>query len=81
MQYWLCSLMDEYESWANWRRSGDLPHLTPTDYPGNVSNGTIPRRLTYPPSQKVTNLANYNTAVAGLTGGDKITSRVWWDTQ
>ena len=81
MQYWLCSLMDEYEGWANWRRSGDLPKLTPTNYPGNVSNGTIPRRLTYPPSQKVTNLSNYNKAVAGLTGGDKITTRVWWDTQ
>jgi len=79
MQYWLCTLMDEYEGWANWRRSGDLPHLTPTNYPGNVSNGTIPRRLTYPPSQRVTNLANYNSAVAGLTGGDKITTRVWWD--
>jgi len=79
MQYWLSSLMDEYESWSNWRRSGDLPKLIPTNYPGNVSGGTIPRRLTYPPSQKVTNLANYNAAVAGLTGGDKITSRVWWD--
>lgn len=79
MQYWLCTLMDEYETWANWRRCGDLPKLTPTNYPGNVSGGTIPRRLTYPPSQKVTNLANYNTAVAGLPGGDKITSRVWWD--
>jgi hypothetical protein len=79
MQYWLCTLMDEYESWANWRRSGDLPHLTPTDYPGNISNDSIPRRLTYPPSQKVTNLANYNKAVAGLKYGDKVTSRVWWD--
>lgn len=81
MQYWLCTLMDEYETWANWRRCGDLPHLTPTNYPGNVSGGTIPRRLTYPPSQKVTNLTNYNNAVANLPGGDKITSRVWWDTQ
>jgi len=81
MQYWLCTLMDEYETWANWRRSGDLPALTPTDYPGNVTNGTIPRRLVYPPSQKVTNLANYNAAVANLNGGDKMTSRVWWDTQ
>ncbi len=78
-QYWLCTLMDEYECWANWRRCGDLPYLKPTSYPGNVSNSTIPRRLVYPPSQKVTNLANYNAAVAGLTGGDKITSRVWWD--
>ncbi len=77
-QYWLCTLMDEYESWSNWRRSG-FPLLTPTNYPGNVTNGTIPRRLTYPPSQKTTNLASYNAAVARLAGGDKMTSRVWWD--
>ena len=79
MQYWLCSFMDEYETFANWRRSGDLPKLTPTTYPGNVTQGTIPRRLTYPPSQKTSNLANYNAAVANLTGGDKMTSHVWWD--
>lgn len=79
MQYWLASLMDEYESWSNWRRSGDLPYLKPTNYPGNVTGGTIPRRLNYPVSQKNTNLANYNKAVANLTGGDRITSRVWWD--
>lgn len=80
MQYWLCTLMDEYEAFANWRRSGDLPHLTPVNYPGNVTSGTIPRRLTYPPNQKITNGTNYNTAVGRLTGGDKMTSRVWWDT-
>jgi hypothetical protein len=80
MQYWLCTLMDEYETWSNWRRTG-LPKLTPTNYPGNVTGGTIPRRLYYPTSQKTTNGINYNTAVAGLPGGDKITSRVWWDVQ
>ena len=79
-QYWLCTLMDEYESWCNWRRSG-YPLLTPTNYPGNVTNGTIPRRLTYPPSQKITNGPSYNAEIAGLTGGDKMTTRVWWDTQ
>jgi len=79
-QYWLCTLMDEYESYANLRRSG-YPALTPTNYPGNVTGGTIPRRLTYPPSQKTSNLANYNAAVAKLTGGDKMTSRVWWDSK
>ena len=77
-QYWLCTLMDEYEAWSNWRRSG-FPNLTPTNYPGNVTNGTIPRRLTYPPSQKVTNLANYNAEIAQLTGGDKMTTPIWWD--
>ena len=80
-QYWLCTLMDEYESYANWRRCGDLPKLTPVNYPGNVTGGTIPRRMNYPQNQKISNLTNYNAAVARLSGGDKITSRVWWDTK
>lgn len=80
-QYWLCTLMDEYEAYANYRRSGDLPKLTPVNYPGNVTAGTIPRRLNYPQNQKISNGTNYNAAVARLTGGDKITSRVWWDVQ
>ena len=79
-QYWLCTLMDEYEAWSNWRRTG-FPNLTPVNYPGNVTSGTIPRRLTYPPSQKITNLANYNAEVATMTGGDKMTTRVWWDSK
>jgi len=80
-QYWLCTLMDEYEAYANWRRSGDLPKLKPVNYPGNVTAGTIPRRLNYPQNQKISNGTNYNAAVARLTGGDKITSRIWWDSQ
>jgi hypothetical protein len=77
-QYWLCTLMDEYEAWSNWRRTG-YPNLKPVNYPGNITNGTIPRRLTYPPSQKITNTTNYNAEVASLTGGDNMTTRVWWD--
>ena len=79
-QFWACTIMNEYEAWCNWRRTG-YPELTPTNYPGNVTGGTIPRRLQYPPSQKVTNAANYNAAVANLTGGDQLTSRMWWDAQ
>jgi hypothetical protein len=79
-QFWAATLMNEYESWCNWRRTG-YPNLTPTNYPGNVTNGTIPRRLAYPPSQKVTNGDNYNKAVANLSGGDKLTSRMWIDPQ
>lgn len=80
-QYWLCTLMDEYEAYANWRRSGDLPKLTAVNYPGNITAGTIPRRMNYPQNQKISNGTNYNIAVSRLTGGDKITSRVWWDSQ
>ncbi|HZE86566.1 MAG TPA: SusD/RagB family nutrient-binding outer membrane lipoprotein, partial [Puia sp.] len=77
-QYWVSSFMDENESWENWRRSG-FPTLTPVVYPGNVTGGTIPRRFTYPQGEASTNGPNYSAAVAGLGGGDKMTSRVWWD--
>ena len=79
-QYWVATFMDEYESFANWRRSG-YPALTPVVYPGNVTNGTIPRRFTYPQGEASTNPANYTTAVGDLDNGDKMTSRVWWDVQ
>jgi hypothetical protein len=70
-QYWL-------EGWFNWRRSG-YPELVPVNYPGNVTNGTIPRRLIYPVTEVSNNPAGYAAGVAGLTGGDLLTSRVWWD--
>ncbi|HVX28153.1 MAG TPA: SusD/RagB family nutrient-binding outer membrane lipoprotein [Parafilimonas sp.] len=79
-QYWICTLMDEYEAWSNWRRSG-YPILHPTDYTGNITNGTIPRRMEYPADQQFSNGANYKAAVARLPGGDELTSRVWWDTK
>ena len=45
-QLWAAVLLNEYEAFANWRRTG-YPVLTPVDYPGNVTGGTIPRRLRY----------------------------------
>lgn len=79
-QYWVATFMDEYEAWANWRRSG-FPVLTAVNYPGNATNGTIPRRFTYPQGEPATNATNYNAAVADLKNGDKMTSPVWWDVQ
>ena len=77
-QYWVAGFMDENECFANWRRSG-YPLLIPVRYPANVTDGTIPRRFTYPQSEASTNTANYNAAVGRLANGDKMTSRVWWD--
>jgi hypothetical protein len=77
-QYWVAGFMDENECWANWRRSG-YPALTPVTYPGNITNGSIPRRFTYPLSEATSNAANYNAAVSRLSSGDKMVSRVWWD--
>jgi hypothetical protein len=77
-QYWVATVFNDYEAFANWRRSG-YPALVPVNYPGNVTGGTIPRRLIYPQSEASVNGANYNEAIGRITGGDKLTSRVWWD--
>lgn len=77
-QYWVVAFIDEYEVFANWRRSG-YPILKPVNYFANVTNGTIPRRFTYPESEATANSDNYADAVSKLSDGDKMTSRVWWD--
>jgi hypothetical protein len=79
-QYWALtnSMLDFYESWANWRRSG-FPLLVPVVYPNNVTNGTIPRRFPYPLAESNTNPVNYKAASDAVTGGDNLMGRVWWD--
>ena len=79
-QYWAADFLNEYEAWSNYRRSG-YPALVPVTFPGSQSTGAIPRRMGYSTVDKQVNLDNYNTAVANLPGGDKITSRMWWDVQ
>ncbi len=71
------STLNGFEGWANYRRTG-LPVLTPTNYPGNATNGTIMRRLIYPVSEQGQN-ANYAAAVTAQ-GPDLFTTRMWWDT-
>jgi hypothetical protein len=74
-QYWAATLLNEYEAFANWRRTG-FPALTPVDYPGNATNSTIPRRLRYPGPGA--NPDNYNQAIA-RQGPDRLDTRMWWD--
>ena len=76
-QYWAAVLLNEYEAYANWRRTG-YPTLTPVDYPGNVTNGTIPRRLRYSEGEMVANAESYQAAI-GRQGPDLLTTRIWWD--
>ena len=76
-QVWIVTLLNEYEAYANWRRTG-YPALVPVDYPGNESNGTIPRRLRYPQAELSLNGPNYNEAVI-RQGPDEFTTRIWWD--
>ncbi|RYF86767.1 MAG: SusD/RagB family nutrient-binding outer membrane lipoprotein [Chitinophagaceae bacterium] len=79
-QYWVltCTMLDFYEAWSNWRRTG-FPVLTPVVYPNNATNATIPRRFPYPSFEAASNPDNYNAARAAVPGGDNLTGRVWWD--
>ncbi|GAA0534227.1 SusD/RagB family nutrient-binding outer membrane lipoprotein [Chitinophaga japonensis] len=76
-QLWVTLLLDEQEAWSDWRRSG-YPVLTPVNVPGNITNGVIPRRLIYPPSEESVNSANLQAALQ-RQGPNDFTTRVWWD--
>ena len=72
-QQWVNHFMNWWEAWSHWRRTG-MPVLTPTNYPGNVTGGTIPVRLKYP-NAEVSGNPNFE---AGSTKPNLWTTKVWW---
>lgn len=77
-QYWIVNIRNGTEVFANFRRTG-LPALTPNPVAGALGTVGFARRLSYPDLEASANTANYNEAAAAI-GGDKISSRVFWDT-
>ena len=71
-------LEDEYEIFANWRRTG-YPKLTPTNYPGNLTGGKIPTRFVVPDSEELYNKTNFLEARTRQGGTNTLSSMVWWD--
>lgn len=78
-QFWVSVFPDEIEVYSNWRRT-NYPILNPVNVTGNLTGGTIPRRLVYPPSEISVNSENYNEAIS-IQGLDNFTTRVWWDVE
>ena len=76
-EYWKATVLNEYEAYANWRRTG-YPTLTPTKHPNSETNGQIMRRMIYPGGEASTNAENYAAAVA-RQGADDWMTRMWWD--
>jgi hypothetical protein len=76
-QYWVASILNAEESFANFRRSG-YPTLTPNPYPQSAIDGDFIRRLNYHTSEYTNNLENINAALS-RQGPDKLDTRVWWD--
>ena len=78
-QYWIASLGNQGESFANFRRSG-FPALTPNPFgtPLPASTGGFARRVPYPLIERSVNPSGYQGAVASM-GGDDVTQRLFWD--
>lgn len=72
-QLWVNHFLNWWEAWSDYRRTG-YPALTPTNYPGNETGGTIPARLRYP-AHEVAGNPNF---AAGSTSPDQYTTKVWW---
>lgn len=73
-QTWLSLYGQGFEAWTEWRRTG-YPALSPVV---DAAETAVPSRLYYPSTEIGLNKANYTAATALLTGGDKLTSRLWW---
>jgi hypothetical protein len=75
-QYWIASMINGAEGFANWRRSG-FPVLQPNMYNNNLNGGFV-RRMAYPNAEEAQNPDNYKAAVASM-GADDLIHRVFWD--
>ena len=73
-QMWASKWFNWWDAWQDWKRTG-IPALVPTNYPGNETGGTSPRRLRYPNTEPGGN-PNF---LATATLPDLYTTRVWWD--
>lgn len=79
-QIWVETFLQGHEAWSNWRRSG-FPVLDPVDWPGNVTNGQIPRRLGFWGNTVLNPNAQQAMSQQGLTGTFDLSTPVWWDAQ
>lgn len=78
VQKWVSLFLDHFEVHSNWRRTG-YPALTPANYPGNITGGTIMRRMIIPDSELEDNEENFREALERQGVGNDFTSTVWWD--
>jgi len=73
-QKWLGNLINGYEGWIEYRRTGFPVLKTVT---ASLNTNLIPVRLPYPPTEDALNNANFRIA-AGRTQNNSINAKVWW---
>lgn len=74
-QKWIASVINGYEGWIEYRRTG-FPELKTIS--ASFNNDLIPVRMPYPAEEASLNADNYNVA-ASATNDNDINVPVWWD--
>ncbi|KPM46668.1 SusD/RagB family nutrient-binding outer membrane lipoprotein [Jiulongibacter sediminis] len=74
-QKWLANIVNGYEGWIEWRRTG-YPALKTIS--ASLNNNQIPVRLPYPAGEAALNPESYSAA-ASATNGNSVNAKVWWD--
>lgn len=70
-QKWIANIINGYEGWVDYRRTG-FPEFNTVS--ASLNNGLIPVRMPYPGEEDALNAENYNQA-ANATNGNDITSQ------
>ncbi|UUC46960.1 SusD/RagB family nutrient-binding outer membrane lipoprotein [Flavobacterium cerinum] len=76
-QAWIAFFNRGFEAWTSYRRL-DFPNLVAPTNAVTAAEGQVPKRMTYPVNEQTVNNANWVSASAAI-GGDKLTSKVFWD--
>lgn len=74
-QKWIANILNGYESWVEYRRTG-FPQLK--TIAASLNNDLIPVRMPYPSDEQALNRDNFLQAAAA-TNGNSINAKTWWD--
>jgi hypothetical protein len=76
-QAWIGLYNRGFEAWISWRRL-DFPVLVaPASTYNDITK--VPTRYTYPAGEQTVNATNVTAASALISGGDLLTTKVFWD--
>ena len=76
-QAWLALYNRGFEAWTFYRRL-DFPLLIAPAGAQAAAEGKVPVRMAYPIREQTLNPTNYNAAASSI-GGDKLTTKIFWD--
>lgn len=76
-QAWLGFYNRGFEAWTSYRRL-DFPALVAPANAASAAEGNVPRRYTYPVLEQTLNNTNYKAAATAV-GGDKLSTKLFWD--